>query len=76
MVDIWMNALREQAEDMLEQGCRIQVDRRRCSGTKLKMKEVTLSEDEIKTIKWVKNSSLEEIWMKESSNCPQQNATS
>jgi hypothetical protein len=37
---------------MLEQGCKMQVDRRRSNDTELKMKEdVTLSEDEIETIK-------------------------
>jgi hypothetical protein len=76
MVEIWMNAVKEQADDMLEQGCRMQVDRRRSSGTELKMKEVTLSEDEIVTIKWVKDLSLEEIPMKESSSCPQQHQAS
>ena len=76
MVEIWMNAVKEQADDMLEQGCRMQVDRRRSSGSELKMKAVTLSEEEIITIKWVKDLSLEEIPMKESSSCPQQQPAS
>lgn len=59
MVEIWMNAVKEQADDMLEQGCRMQVDRRRSSSSELKMKAVTLSEEEIITIKWVKDLSLE-----------------
>ena len=76
MVEIWMNAVKEQADDMLEQGCRMQVDRRRSSSSELKMKAVTLSEEEIITIKWVKDLSLEEIPMKESSSCPQQQPAS
>lgn len=71
-----MNAVKEQADDMLEQGCRMQVDWKGSSSAELKMKEVTLSEEEIETIKWVKNLSSEEIPMKESSTCPQQSAAS
>lgn len=38
MVEIWMNAVKEQADDLLEQGNIMQVERHISSGKELKMK--------------------------------------
>lgn len=76
MVQIWMTAIKDQADDLLEQGCRMKVDVCKSTSEELKMTDVRLREDEIETIKWIKNTSCAEILLIESLNCPQQDSNS
>ncbi|XP_062005846.1 uncharacterized protein LOC133723026 [Rosa rugosa] len=54
MVELWMRAVKDQADDMLQQGCRMKFDKSQSTHTKLKMVESILSDDEIRTIRWIK----------------------
>lgn len=61
MVELWMSAVKEQADDMLKKGSRRKMDMNRSSSEKLVMKKVKLTERERKSIQWVKNNYIENI---------------
>ncbi|KAM5582796.1 hypothetical protein ABKV19_002966 [Rosa sericea] len=73
MVELWMRAVKDQADDMLQQGCRMQFDKSQSTHTKLKMVESILSDDEIRTIRWIKeNYDGGRIPLNHARICPQQ----
>ncbi|XP_040361779.1 cilia- and flagella-associated protein 251-like [Rosa chinensis] len=55
MVELWMTAVKEQADDMVEQGCRMKFDEKNSSEEQLKMIEVPLTETERESIRWIKD---------------------
>ncbi|XP_061995613.1 uncharacterized protein LOC133713574 [Rosa rugosa] len=73
MVELWMRAVKDQADDMLQQGCRMKFDKSQSTHTKLKMVESILSDDEIRTISWIKeNYDGGRIPLNHARICPQQ----
>ena len=73
MVELWMRAVKDQADDMLEQGYRMKFDKSQSTHTKLKMVESILSDDEIKTIRSIKeNYAGGRIPLNHAKICPQQ----
>ncbi|XP_061998837.1 uncharacterized protein LOC133716118 [Rosa rugosa] len=72
MVELWMTAVKEQADDMLEQGCRMKFDEKNSSEEELKMMEVPLTETERESIKWIKNNYKTKMAVTELKDSPQQ----
>ncbi|XP_062028951.1 uncharacterized protein LOC133744946 [Rosa rugosa] len=72
MVELWMTAVKEQADDMLEQGCRMKFDEKNSSEEELKMMEVPLTETERESIKWIKNNYKTKMAVTELKDNPQQ----
>ncbi|XP_062014244.1 uncharacterized protein LOC133730722 [Rosa rugosa] len=72
MVELWMTAVKEQADDMLEQGCRMKFDEKNSSEEELKMMEVLLTETERESIKWIKNNYKTKMAVTELKDNPQQ----
>lgn len=72
MVELWMTAVKEQADDMLEQGCRMKFDEKNSSEEELKMMEVPLTETERESIKWIKNNYQTKMAVTELKDSPQQ----
>jgi hypothetical protein len=72
MVELWMTAVKEQADDMLEQGCRMKFDEKNSSEEELKMIEVPLTETERQSIKWIKDNYKTKMAVTELKDNPQQ----
>ncbi|KAM5570136.1 hypothetical protein ABKV19_017246, partial [Rosa sericea] len=76
MVELWMTAVKEQAYDMLEQGCRMKFDQKNSSEEELKMMEVPLTETERESIKWIKDNYKRKMAVTEIKDNPQQGENS
>ncbi|PRQ37406.1 putative Ulp1 protease family catalytic domain-containing protein [Rosa chinensis] len=72
MVELWMTAVKEQADDMLGQGCRMKFDEKNSSEETLKMMEVPLTETERESIKWIKDNYKRKMAVTEIKDNPQQ----
>ncbi|KAM5573603.1 hypothetical protein ABKV19_013241 [Rosa sericea] len=72
MVELWMAAVKEQANDMLEQGCRMKFDEKNSSEEELKMMEVPLTETEKESIRWIKDNYKQKMAVTEMKDNPQQ----
>ncbi|KAM5547226.1 hypothetical protein ABKV19_001633 [Rosa sericea] len=72
MVELWMAAVKEQANDMLEQGCRMKFDENNSSEEELKMIEVPLTEIEKESIRWIKHNYKQKMEVIEMKDNPQQ----
>ncbi|XP_062020775.1 uncharacterized protein LOC133737183 [Rosa rugosa] len=72
MVELWMTAVKQQADDMLEQGCRMKFDEKNSSEEELKMIEVPLTETERESIKWIKDNYKQKMAVTELKDNPQQ----
>ena len=72
MVELWMTAVKKQADEMLEQGCRMKFDEKNSSEEQLKMMEVPLTETERESIKWIKDNYNEKMEVTEIKDNPQQ----
>ncbi|PRQ21383.1 hypothetical protein RchiOBHm_Chr7g0243901 [Rosa chinensis] len=57
---------------MLEQGCRMKFDEKNSSEEQLKLMEVPLTETEIESIKWIRDSYNGKMNVQDIKSCPQQ----
>ncbi|XP_062013997.1 uncharacterized protein LOC133730418 [Rosa rugosa] len=74
MVEFWMTAVKDQADDMLEQGCRMKFDEKNSSEEELKLIEVPLTENEIESIKWIRDNYNGKMKVEDIKTCPQQDS--
>ncbi|KAM5552665.1 Golgi integral membrane protein 4-like [Rosa sericea] len=72
MVELWMTAVKQQADDMLEQGCRMKFDEKNSSEEQLKMMEVPLTETKKESIRWIKDNYKQKMAVTEMKDNPQQ----
>lgn len=53
MIHLWMQAVFELSEKMLEDGYRYKLNLKRCSNNQIQLVKKNLSESDIETIKWI-----------------------